>query len=310
MKRIALIKCSGSLNIGNEFINAGGKYVVQTIFPEMEILEYEFFDTAIKQSWKYPSPALLDWAKQQIETCDLMVVCSGCIISKYTANVLEELAQIKVKKVLLGAGAYQYDDYDKKLSKKLIDMYDLIFTRDDISFSFFENAPNVYSGLDMAFFVPNAINNPKLDGDYALINLDLIWQYRKQIERYRQSLQNDYPKVYIVENTTVRNEKTKNFLYCGYWDTLYKTISHARYVVTNRIHTVVCCLINQVPFMLTYGEPTVADRSSLFKRFGFTLLTDKKYSKEELMTYQDKIRTEKEQFLAMLKNVLEKELEA
>ena len=65
--KIALIKCSGSLNVGNEFINAGARYVLEKLYPNSEILEYEFFDSAIKYHWRYPSPALLEWTKKQIE---------------------------------------------------------------------------------------------------------------------------------------------------------------------------------------------------------------------------------------------------
>ena len=161
--KIALIKCSGSLNVGNEFINAGGAFLIKKVFPGSDFFEYEFFDSAIKQNYQYPSPALLDFVKKEIEAeCELMFIFCGCIISTYTANVLEELSKIEVKKILLGAGAYQYDDFDKELCKNLSGKFDYIFTRDDVTFSYFEGARNVISGIDLAFFVKDIFPPPSI----------------------------------------------------------------------------------------------------------------------------------------------------
>jgi hypothetical protein len=278
--KIALIKCSGSLNVGNEFINAGGIYLVKQIFPHDELLEYEFFDSAIKQNFKYPSPALLDWTKKQIEDeCDLMFIFGGSIISKYTADVLNELAKIQVKKVLLGAGAYQYDDFDRQLCLQISRDYDYIFTRDDETFSYFHGASNVFSGIDLAFFVKDVINNPAKIGDYALINEDLLCDNLEQTRTNHKQLLHKYKNVYVIENTTTRYQEVEDFLQIGYWDNLYQTISHANFVLTNRIHTVVCCLSNAVPFMYTgYDAEGVTGRNLLFHKVGFRLENYKSYS--------------------------------
>lgn len=313
MKKIGIIKCSGSLNVGNEFINAGGKYLVKQIFPDRHILEYEFFDSAIPQNYKYSTPALLDWAKNELEAeCDLMFICSGCIISKYTKAVLEELSKIKIKKVLLGAGAYQYDDFDKKLSIELAKKYDYIFTRDDISFSFFKNAQNVYPSIDLGFYakeqyLPQATNTvtPENISNYALLNIDLIKDNISTIMKLKKQLKDKFDKIYIIENTTTKYSDIQDFLYIGYSDNLYKVISHASYVVTTRIHTVVACLSNCIPFL--YVGSDTADsvgRSSLFRKFGFLLKSNVKYSHQEVKTINDQVEKVKRAEFEKLKLIL------
>lgn len=296
MKKIALIKCSGSLNVGNEFINAGGKYLLRQIFPERKFLEYEFFDSAIPHNYKYNTPALLDWSKHEIEEeCDLMVIFSGCIISKFTKAILEELSEIKIKKVLLGAGAYQYDNFDKNLCLSLIKKYDYIFTRDDITFSYFNDAAGVFSSIDLGFYAKDEIGSlliphfPTNTTKYALINIDLIKDNLRRINRMKKGLKEHFDKVYIIENTTSKYSNVEDFLYIGYCDNLYKTIQHASYVVTNRIHTVVCCLSNSVPFIYLGSDYNGNGRSSLFSKFGFTLMCNEDYTYNELKIVNEKI---------------------
>ena len=304
--KVALIKCSGSLNVGNEFINAGGVYIAHQIFPNAEFLEYEFFDSAIPQNYKYPTPALLDWTKQQIEeNCDYMLVFCGCIISKFTEAVLNELAKIRIKKILLGAGSYQYDNYDQSLSLKLVKKFDYIFTRDDISFSYFGGAKNVFSGLDLAFFVKDFLNNPPLIGNYALINLDPLEKNIEEIKKYKKMLLFRFRHTYIIENTTTKHGNIKDYLYIGYWDNLYKTISHAKYVITNRIHTSVCCISNSVPFMyLGYDNSEIIGRSSLFSKIDFKLIHGYQYKYKELNDMQHIINDKKIEFLTLINSII------
>lgn len=304
--KVALIKCSGSLNVGNEFINAGGVYVAHQIFPGAEFLEYEFFDSAIPQNYTYPTPALLDWTKGQIEAeCDYMLVFCGCIISKFTEPVLNELSKIRVKKVLLGAGSYQYDDFDQKLSRQLASKFDYIFTRDDVSLSYFGGAKNVFSGLDLAFFVKDVLPNPPQAGNYALINLDPLEKNLEEIKKRKRALFFKFRHTYIIENTTAKHGDVKDCLYIGYWDNLYKTISHAQYVITNRIHTSVCCLSNSVPFTyLGYDNAEMIGRNSLFLRFNIKLIKGHHYDRDELSAMQPLVEDKKAEFLTCVKSAI------
>jgi len=306
--KIALIKCSGSLNVGNEFINAGGIHLVKQVYTEADYLEYEFFDSAIKLNYKYPSPGLLDWTKRQIEReCDIMFVFCGSIISKFMADTLQELAAIRIKKVLLGAGAYQYDDFDKNLCLKLSNDFDCIFTRDDETLSYFKRAENVFSGIDLAFFVKDALNNPKENGDYALINLGLIQHRKDEIMAHYKELAPKYKNVYVCENTTTPHRDTEHFLHMGYWDNLYKTISQASFVLTNFIHTAVCCLSNLVPFIyFGYDAEGMTGRNLLFHKVNFKLKKGEVHTVQDLEKVSAHIELEKKNMISNLKMALDR----
>ena len=47
--KIAIIKCSGGLNLGNNFINFGGEHVVKTLYPKAYVETFEFFDSCLPQ---------------------------------------------------------------------------------------------------------------------------------------------------------------------------------------------------------------------------------------------------------------------
>jgi hypothetical protein len=246
---IAIIRCSANLNIGNNFINAGGEYLIQKLFPHAHIFTFEFYDSSIKINYENPSPVLLkhelDFISQE---CDMAFVLCGCILSKYTRDVLFEIAKLKTKKkILIGAGAYQYDDFDRWLCREIAKKYDLIFTRDNTTLDFFCGAKNAFSGIDMAFFAKDAIDNTGKTGDYAVINLDLLEDNYENIERERKELKWKYRSIYITENTASRHDY-KGYLYCGYYDTFIKLYSSAKYVVTNRIHTSLICMVYGVSF--------------------------------------------------------------
>jgi hypothetical protein len=291
--KIALIRCSANLNIGNEFINAGGEILVKKVFKNSEFFKFEFFDSAIPQNYQYPSCVLLESNRNFIENnCDLMIVFGGSIVSKYTTSVLNELASIKVKKILLGAGAYQYDDYDRNLCKEISQKYDYIITRDDLTYSYFDSAKNVFSGIDMAFFLhEKAVNK----GNYALINIMLIKDHLDEIENQRKQLSVNYPNVYVIENTTTPYRNVADYIYCGYWDTLYNTIANASYVVTSQIHTVIVCLCNNVSFKYVgYDSGGEIGRNLLFKKFDFKLEKMSVYDAEYLLSFKEKIEEQKD----------------
>lgn len=304
--KIALIKCAGSLNVGNEFINAGGKYVMEQTFPDAEFFEFEAYDSCIGHNYTHPSDALLKNDKDFIEkNCDLMVAFSGSIFSKYTADLLLELAKVKTKKVLIGAGAYQYNDYDKKLCKKLTSKYDYIFTRDDVTFSYFNGAENVISGLDLGFFAVDSLNMTEHKGDYSAVNIDMLEDNMKQNLKYKKKLSGLFKKCYMVENTTRKYSDLKDYVYFGYWDSLFKFFYNADYVVTNRVHTCVACIMGGTPFKYL-GDDAGGElgRNTLFNKFDTILEKDKEYSKEEVAEIKNTAVKKKAEFLVLVKNSL------
>ena len=197
---IAIIKCSGNLNVGNEFINNGGIQLLKTIFKNYEFYEYEFYNSQSSELYKYNSKGILDNDIKLIENnCSLMFILCGSLITENSYELFLELSKINIHKVLLGISCLLYNDAEKELCKKIVNMYDEIFTRDNITYSFFNNAPNVYSAIDLAFFAKEIIYNKYNNkGDYAIINIDLIKDNIDLIDEYRNNLHSEYNNIYVL----------------------------------------------------------------------------------------------------------------
>lgn len=308
LMKIAIIRCGGSLNVGNEFINSGGEYLIKKIFPEAECYKFECFDSCIGLNYEYPSEPLLkndiDFINQN---CDFAFILSGSIISPLIKTGLDKLAQLRCKKVLLGAGAYQYNDSEKEMALYLAPKYDYIFTRDDVSYSFFEGAKNVYSGIDLAFFAKDIIDNTNLKGNYAVINIGLIKDNLENIKQYKEQLKlsQKYENIYVVENTATKYSDIEDYLYLGYGDSLFKLFSKSAFVVTTWIHTSLVCLCYQIPFKFVgYDYGGVTGRNTLFSKVQFKLEYLKEYSKSELLTYECIIEDEKNNYINLMREVL------
>lgn len=69
---IAVIRCSGGLNLGNEFINAGGTELIQKFFASSNLYYFEFYDSCIPFSYKYPSMPFTNSSRDFINQCDLI----------------------------------------------------------------------------------------------------------------------------------------------------------------------------------------------------------------------------------------------
>jgi hypothetical protein len=304
--KIALIKCAGSLNVGNEFINAGGGFVMRQTFPNATFYEFEAYDSCIPQGYKYPSRALLPHDADFIEgECDIMVVMSGSIFSKFTSALLSDLSKINIRKVLIGAGAYQYDDYDRKLCSKIAKKYDVIFTRDDVTFSYFNGANNVYSGIDLGFFASDTLAMSSGKGLYAVTNIDLIGDNFEENLRNQKELSKKYKTCYVAENTTSVYRDIKGFIYSGHWDTLFRLFYGAQFVVTNRIHTSVACIMGKTPFRYEgHDEGGITGRNTLFNKFGITLAKGNNYSLKDIEEAQVLIVSEKKRFLKLVESIL------
>jgi len=304
--KIALIKCAGSLNVGNEFINAGGGFVLRQTFPNASFYEFEAYDSCIPQGYKYPSKALLPHDVDFIQSeCDIMVVMSGSVFSKFTSELLLDLSKIKTRKVLIGAGAYQYDDYDRKLCSKIAKKYDVIFTRDDVTFSYFNGANNAHAGIDLGFFASDTLAVSSGKGQYAVTNIDLIGDNLKRNLRNQKELSKKYKTCYVAENTTSVYRDIKGFIYSGHWDTLFRLIYGAQFVVTNRIHTSVACMMGETPFRYEgHDEGGITGRNTLFNKFGITLVKGKTYDLGEIKKAGLHVIEQKEKFMNLVRDAL------
>lgn len=269
---------------------------MRKIFKKDNIYVYEFFDSSSAINYKYPSPVLTSSAIEFINTCDLVIVFSGSILNLASAEALEQLEQLKPYKILLGASAAGYCDFENHLCKLAAEKFDTIFLRDFLTGNtFFTDCDKIRYIIDLAFFAGDSIVIPPEKGDYAIVNINPICDNREVIKKKVDKLSEKYKTVYVVENTTRYYNDVPNYLYIGYWDTLYKLYANAAYVVTNRVHTSVVCVKNAIPFSyvgLDCSHPN-GKRSSLFETIGFELETDKDYSKEFLKGFGERINAEK-----------------
>jgi hypothetical protein len=212
------------------------------------------------------------------------------------AEALEQLGNLKPYKVLLGASAAGYCHLEDDLCESAKDKFDAIFLRDYLTGkTFFEGCEKVSNMIDLAFFAGDSIVIPPEKSDYAVVNIDCIRYNRKAIQDKVSELKEKYKTVYVVENTTRFYDDVPDYLYVGYWDTLYMLYANASYVVTNRVHTSVVCVKNATPFTYIGLDCTDSNgkRSALFEVIGFKLETDKFYSEEYLKEYVPAITNQK-----------------
>lgn len=137
-----------------------------------------------------------------------------------------------------------------------------------------------------------------------MINIDLIKDNIDIIEYYKKLLKDKYKNIYVYENTSNTYYDYEDFIYVGYWDSIYKLVSGADFVVTNRIHTSLVCVSNSISFKYI-GEDNakIIGRNSLFNMINFRLEKDKIYNRDELKKYTSCIEERKNDFINLLKSI-------
>ncbi len=294
--RIAIIRCSGALNLGNEFINAGGEVLVKTCFSSSTLYYFEYFDSCIIDSYSYPSKAFTDSSLEFINNCDIIILFGGSIISKYMIPLFEQLKILKPIKFLIGASLYMYNDEEKRIATKLFNVFDFIVTRDHVTYQALGNKERTLNGIDLAFLIDkNKICAPERGG-YHLINLDLIQDNKDEIKKFYNDFVQSRHTAYIIENTTNTHRDIEGYVFLSYWESLYGIIANAESVITNKIHTSLVCMKNGVGF--TYkgdDQGGKSGRNTLFNEIGFCL-ENKEYSKDIVAGYSYAINARIKEF--------------
>ena len=304
--KIALIKCSGSLNIGNAFINAGGEHLVRTLYPQAELYHFEYYDSCIRDAWKYPSPFLTTSSEAFINTCDALFVFGGSILHPRTAPFLHYIGQLHTpQKILLGCGAYEYTPEEQDIARSIAPHFDLILTRDDVTCSYFGRATHVLSGIDLAFFANDATLLPKEPGGYAVVNIDPAHKNRSLIRQRVTELQQHYQDVYVVQNSTEPVRTIPNYLYLSSWKSFYHLFANTAYVKTTRVHTAVACATNGVPFKYKGTDAGgKTGRNTLFNQVGLRLEAGRVFDREQLAPVRSNIQKRKAEMQSLLANAL------
>lgn len=284
---IAVIRCSGGLNLGNEFINAGGTELIQKFFASSNLYYFEFYDSCIPFSYKYPSMPFTNSSRDFINQCDLIFIFGGSIISKYMASLFNYMKELKPLKILLGASLYMYDEKEMAIARQLKDVFNFIVTRDNVTYRAIDDKNKTVNGIDLAFLLDKNKICPNEKGKYHLINLDLIQHHQEEIQQLYDYFINTGKETYIIENTTIPHKELEGYVYLSYWESLYAIIANAGHVITNRIHTSVVCLKNGVSFVYKGADKGGQfGRNTLFNEFNFCL-ENIEYESTLLSSYSD-----------------------
>ena len=110
-----------------------------------------------------------------------VLVLIGPIITKYflktLSETIKEYCNRNKKYIMLGIGMMHYSENDLMEIKKFLNAYPPLFmsSRDNLTYETFCNIiPNIYNGLDLAFFVPEAYKPIKSVSKYIVSNFDKI----------------------------------------------------------------------------------------------------------------------------------------
>lgn len=137
-----------------------------------------------------------------------------------------------------------------------------------------------------------------------MINIDLLKDNIEIIEHNKKLLKNKYKNIYVCENTSNTYYDLDDFIYAGYWDSHYKMIADANFVVTNRIHTALVCISNSVSFKYVgYDNAEIIGRNSLFNMIDFKLERDLIYYKNDIKKYTKIIQDKKYDFINLLNSI-------
>jgi len=275
--RIALLTCPTSLNAGNEFINIGAEYLIKQIFPNEHIDLFEALETVNQDNKSFIKPF-----QKELNSYDIIFIACGSLISEYAIQAIRNILSLKPIKIWLGLGMFNYDEIEISYCKEMEKVSNnYFFIRDDETYKAFDRSNNnVFRGIDCAFYLSDIhkkLNNKKR---YAVINIDSLQDNIPKIKNTLNDLKKHYKYVYIIENTSTTKHNIPKFkdhyLFLSHWYSLYQLYQNASFVITNRVHTAIACLSNNVPvcFTWTYKNIPVTPRIKLFKRVGVFVKPD------------------------------------
>lgn len=308
--KIAIIKCSGGLNLGNNFINFGGQYVVKTLHPASIIETFEFYDSCLP-SWN-SSGCLTETTLEYIRNnFDLIYILSGSAAEDNLYRALfEPISKLGVPFIPIGIGcAGSYNESEQKAINNITNLPNCkrIITRDPQTYGFIEDKSKAISGMDLAFFAKDYLGKKKygIPSEYAVVNFEPYGSLMfPQAGDLKQQLQQEFKKVYLTENTVIPSRKDiPDYIQIGYAEDLWSFYANAAFVVTTRIHSCVCSISNGVDFIY-YGSHDTGGkkgRNTLFNTIGIALEVGKVYKSED---YQDTISENKQAYLKELKQTL------
>jgi hypothetical protein len=159
-RHVALVCGSSSGNIGNAFIDLGGKWILEQIFPGKNIACVQSQPGYISANRKFGGNPSNDFELLRKLDVEWLVLQGPLLMRNFGAlwsDTLEELFERGTKLLMLGIGFSKYTNQEVDSVSKIIERYQpsIVVTRDHVTFEKVGRmCKRVYSGIDNAFFVP------------------------------------------------------------------------------------------------------------------------------------------------------------
>lgn len=173
--------CTGywSTNIGNSFFQKGAEYLLQKVFPEMNI--FPIGDEAGYINPKNGNP-IHSYNPVLDSKVDYLVILGPFVrpeFFKVSSPTIEYLAKKGTKIIALGVGMMDYSPATIRSVSEFFSKYPpvLFSTRDTETYNAFKPyISNIYNGIDLGFFVSDIWkDSPKFIGKrYVTLNFDQI----------------------------------------------------------------------------------------------------------------------------------------
>ena len=307
MYNIVLLKSPGSLNIGNEFINAGSEYALKTALAVAGVSDYRLFTLEFWETGNLHHKTGSSWNTKEVKSwlsqCDLIAVSAGSV-NAFMREFLEDVGKFTAPTIILGAGLYHYTQEEKELAKEAFKRAKLVVCRDHAVYETLKDVTSAQDGLDMAFFIRDAYTPPLVKGEYAVLNIDM--DLKRAVARVRKywSLKKKFKTVYVTEhNSTLYNKK--DFAFLSRWTEFCNLYANASFVSTVRVHTSILCTLFHTPFeyLGTDCEPN-AKRSMLFRQIDMSLERGKLYTSDVLRERSGIIKQKKQEVINAIAGVV------
>lgn len=177
--RVALVSGHWGQNIGNAFFNVGGRWILKSLFGEVEfIADQPGYRTFHDQAQGNPANAYDILADLDIDR----IVLQGPVLTQTTtalwAPTLDKLRGRGTRYSMIGAAFFKFRESELSSARQFLQKYppELISTRDPETYRILKswglNLP-IYSGIDSAFFTPREVSPFAIsEGQYYTFNFD------------------------------------------------------------------------------------------------------------------------------------------
>lgn len=193
MKNIGIVGGFWSTNIGNSFFNLGALYVLKKIFPNDNVFlisDQPGYWTFNKKSVGNPINSLDHISRYPLDYLAIL----GPFLTKNvfkiwgkTLKILREKSK-NLKLLFLSVGQMKYDNATYNIAKDFLKEFTplVMVTRDEEVYNLYKDVvPNIYNGVDFAFFIPDIFPKIQFNDDKKYIVFNFDKSFEPKITNYK-----------------------------------------------------------------------------------------------------------------------------